>query len=141
MALEGKSVGGSITSKCSLDISIGKYCNINKRTVLDGRGGITIGDSVDIAQDVNIWTEQHDYNSADYKASSAPVVIEDYVWIATRATILPGVTIGRGAVVATGAVVTKNVPPLAIVAGVPAKVIGQRENNMNYKLGTRPWFK
>lgn len=122
-------------------ISIGKYCNINKRTVLDGRGGITIGDCVDIAQDVNIWTEQHDYNSADYKASSAPVVIEDYVWIATRATVLPGVTIGRGAVVATGAVVTKDVPPLAIVAGVPAKVMGQRENNMNYKLGTRPWFK
>ena len=43
--------------------------------------------------------------------------------------------------VATGAVVTKNVPPLAVVAGVPAKLIGQREDNMNYKLGTRPWFK
>ena len=67
-------------------------------------------------------------------------VIEDYVWIASRATILPGVKIGRGAVIASCAVVTKDVPPLAIVAGVPAKIIGWRKNNMDYKLGKGPWF-
>ena len=123
-------------------ISIGKYCNINKRTVLDGRGGITIGDCVDIAQDVNIWTEQHDYNSPTYASVCKPVRIEDYVWVATRATILPGVTIGKGAVVASGAVVTKDVPPLAIVAGVPARVIGQRnESALKYTLYSRAWFR
>lgn len=122
-------------------ISIGRNCNINKHVVLDGRGGLTIGNCVDIAQEVNIWTEEHDYSSSDFTSVCSPVIIDDYVWIASRATILPGVCIGRGAVVASGAVVTKNVPPLAIVGGVPAKVIGYRENNMNYKLGSRPWFK
>lgn len=123
-------------------ISIGKHSNINKECVLDGRGGITIGDNVDIAQETNIWSEQHDYNDPSYKAISAPVVVEDYVWIASRVTVLPGVTIGRGAVVATGAVVTKDVPPLAIVGGVPAKVIGYRnEKALQYKLGDRAWFR
>lgn len=122
-------------------ISIGKTCNINKRVILDGRNGLTIGNNVDIAQDVNIWTEQHDYNSPTFQAVGAPVIIEDYVWLASRSTILPGVTIGRGAVVACGAVVTKDVPALSIVGGVPAKVIGRREDKMNYLLGTRPWFK
>ena len=121
-------------------ISIGKCCNINKRVVLDGRGGITIGDNVDIAQDVNIWTEQHNYNSPDFKAELAPVVIKDYVWIASRATILPGIELGEGCVVACGSVVTKNVPPYTLVAGVPAKVIGQRNKNLKYKLGSRVWF-
>lgn len=122
-------------------IEIGENCNINKQCVLDGRKGLTIGNNVDIAQEVNIWTEQHDYNSADYKAVGDKVIIEDYVWLASRSTVLPGVTIGRGAVVASGAVVTKDVPPLAIVAGIPAKVIGTRKDCMNYKLGTRTWFK
>lgn len=122
-------------------IIVGKNCNINKKVVLDGRGGLTIGNNVDIAQDVNIWTEQHDYNDANYMSVCSPVVIEDYVWLASRATVLPGVTLGRGTVVACGAVVTKNTPPLSIVAGVPAKIIGKRENNMSYKLGTRAWFK
>lgn len=63
------------------------------------------------------------------------VIIDDYVWIASRATILPGVHIGRGAVVASGAVVTKDVPPLAIVGGVPAKILKYRKDCMKYKLG------
>lgn len=117
-------------------ISIGNNCSINKKVMLDGRGGqLVIGDNVDIAQEVNIWTEQHDYDSPDYISIGGDVVIEDYVWVASRATILPGVKIGRGAVIATGAVVTKDVPPLAIVGGVPAKVIKYRKDNMQYKLG------
>ena len=122
-------------------ISVGKHTNINKQCVLDGRGGLTIGDNVDIAQEVNIWTEQHDYNSPIYKSVNKPVVIEDYVWIASRATILPGVTLGRGTVVACGAVVTKDTPPLSIVAGVPAKIIGTRQDGMEYHLGSRAWFR
>ena len=117
-------------------IIVGKYCNINKSCILDGRGGLTIGNCVDIAQEVNIWTEQHDYNDPNFNSVEAPVVIEDYVWIASRATILPGLTIGRGAVIACGAVVTKDVAPLSIVAGVPAKLIGIRKDVFNYKLGT-----
>ena len=105
-------------------------------------GGVKIGNNVDIAQEGNIWTEQHDYNSPTYASVCKPVRIEDYVWVATRATILPGVTIGKGAVVASGAVVTKDVPPLAIVAGVPARVIGQRnESALKYTLYSRAWFR
>lgn len=122
-------------------IIVGKSTNINKKCVLDGRGGLIIGNNVDIAQEVNIWTEQHDYNSSDFKSIVSPVTIDDYVWIASRATILPGVNIGRGAVIACGAVVTKDILPLSIVAGVPARVIGHRKNNMKYKLGNRDWFR
>ena len=123
-------------------IVIGAHTNINKRCVLDGRGGVIIGNNVDIAQETNIWTEQHDYNSPTYKAVCKTVIIEDYVWLASRVTVLPGVHIGRGAVVASGAVVTKDVPPLAIVAGVPAKIIGYRkEEPLQYNLGDRYWFR
>ena len=68
------------------------------------------------------------------------IVIDDYVWIASRATILPNVHIGRGAVIATGAVVTKDVPPLAIVGGVPARIIKYRQDCMEYKLGFHYYF-
>lgn len=130
------SIYRNIDLRCPYRISIGSYSNINKRAVLDGRGGnLIIGDCVDIAQEVNIWTLQHDYNHPLYASTGKDVIIDDYVWIASRATILPGVHIGRGAVVAACAVVTKDIPPLAIVAGVPAKIIGWREDNMIYKLG------
>lgn len=123
------------------NIYIGNFCTINKDVLLDGRGGkIEIGDCVDIAQEVRIWTLQHDYNDPNYKAIGKDVIIKDYAWIASRATILPGVTIGKGAVVATGAVVTKDVPEYYIVAGVPAKSIGTRNQNLQYKLGNKRWF-
>lgn len=121
-------------------ITIGNNCNINKQCVLDGRGNLYIGSNVDIAQQTNIWTEQHDYNSSSFAAVRKAVVIEDYVWIASRATILPGVTIHKGAVVAAGSVVTKDVPPFAVVGGVPARVIGHRQQELRYKLGDRFWF-
>lgn len=100
-------------------------------------GGLILGNNVDIAQEVNIWSEQHDYNNPSFKATKKSVFIDDYVWIASRVTILPGVHIGRGAVVACGAIVSKDVPPLAIVGGVPAHIIGYRQNIMNYELGNR----
>lgn len=122
-------------------ISIGSYTTINKHVVLDGRGKIRIGDNVDIAQEVNIWSLQHDYNSPSYDTKADKVVIEDYVWIASRATVLPGVTIGRGAVIGACSVVTKDIPPMCIAVGNPAKVIGKREECLKYKLGQRGWFR
>lgn len=70
-------------------IVIGSHSTINKNVVLDGRVGVTIGDNVDIAQDVHVWSLQHDYNSPSYASIGNSVVIEDYVWIASRVTILP----------------------------------------------------
>jgi len=122
-------------------ISIGEDCVINTKCTLDGRGGnLIIGDSVDLGQETNIWTFGHDPNDDFHAVKGGDVIIEDHVWIATRVTILPNVRIGRGAVIASGSIVTKDVPSMAIVAGIPAKVIGQRENKLSYKLNYRPWF-
>lgn len=122
-------------------ISIGSHTTINKNVVLDGRGGqLVIGDNVDIAQDSRIWTLQHDYNSPQYEAIGADTIIEDYAWIASGVTILPGIKIGKGAVVGTCSVVTKDVAPYTIVAGIPAKKIGVRNTNLSYRLGDKRWF-
>lgn len=129
-------------------ISIGKDSIIGEKFTLDGRrqlpnsqGGITIGNHVDIASEVMIWTSQHDIRDPKFGAVEKPVAIDDYVFIGPRSIILPGITIGRGAVIAAGAVVTKNVEPLSIVAGVPAKEIGKREEaQLKFKLGRARWF-
>lgn len=123
------------------NVFIGNRVVINRNVLLDGRGGrLVIGDDVDIAQETNIWTLEHDVNSDTHADKGGDVVIEDHAWIASRVTILPGRRIGRGAVVASNSVVTKDVPPMAIVAGIPAKVIGQRRSRLNYRLHFRPWF-
>ena len=124
------------------NISIGNNCVINKKVLLDGRGGkLIVGNNVDIAQETNIWTLEHDVHDDNHRDSGADVIIEDYVWIASRVTILPGVRIGRGAVVASCVLVNKDVPPMAIVGGVPAKVLGTRKSELKYTLKYRPWFK
>lgn len=108
-------------------ISIGSRSNINPNCMFDSRGGkITVGDYVDISPEVNIWTLQHDTQSPVFATLGGDVYIEDFVWIGNRAIILPGVTVGRGSVVAAGSVVTKSVEPNTIVGGVPARKIGKR---------------
>jgi maltose O-acetyltransferase len=142
-----RSIGKSVFLSRNLDIRtpkniyIGNNVVINKKVLLDGRGGkIIIGNNVDIAQEVNIWTLEHDTKAIDHKTKSSNVIIEDHVWIASRATILPGVKIMKGAVVATGAVVTKDVPPLTIVGGVPARIIGTRDVEPEFILNYSPFF-
>lgn len=142
---------GGIGSKSSIlrkvevmhpkNIYVGSNSVINTRVLLDGRGGkILIGKNVDIAREVNIWTLEHDPNDDYHRTKGGDVKIEDYVWIASRVTILPGVRVGRGAVIASGAVVTKDVPERSIVGGVPAKVIGRRGSNLMYDLEYYPIF-
>lgn len=124
------------------NISIGSNSVINKKVLLDGRGGkLIIGNNVDIAQETNIWTLEHDPHSDIHIDKGGDVVIEDYVWIASRCTILPGVIIGRGAVIASNSVVTKDVAPMTIVGGIPAKKIGERRSKLLYSLKYQPWFR
>lgn len=124
------------------NIEIGKDTIVGEFAVLDGRDKLKIGNHVDIASQVMIYNAEHDINDPYFLAKTEPVIIEDYVFIGPRAIILPGVKIGKGAVVAAGAVVTKDVPPFAIVGGVPAKIIGERKlKNPNYKLGRAMWFR
>lgn len=117
------------------NLIIGDFSIIGHKAILDARGGLTIGINVNLSTGVWIWTEQHIPQDPDFKTIRAPVIIKDYAWLSTRSIILPGVTIGRGAVVAAGAVVTKDVPDYAIVAGVPAKIMGKRREDLRYNLG------
>ena len=117
-------------------IKIGHNTIIGYGAFLDGRGKLTIGDHVDIASDVMIYTDEHNLNDPDFGNSFAPVIVGNHVFIGPRAIILPGVKIGNGAVVAAGAVVTKDIPDFEIWGGVPAKKISERQlKNPNYRLG------
>jgi maltose O-acetyltransferase len=123
------------------NIKIGDGTIIGDRCFLDGRAKLTVGNNVDIASQVLIYNSEHNLNSDGFDPIEEPVEIGDYVFIGPRAIILPGVKIGRGAVVAAGAVVTSDVKPFEIVGGVPAKVISERKNkNPNYKLGRARLF-
>lgn len=124
------------------NIHIGKDTIIGEKATLDGRATLTIGDHVDIASEVMIYNGQHDMQSNDFHPEFAPVTIEDYVFIGPRAIILPGVTLGKGAVVGAGAVVTKDVAPFTMVGGIPAKEIGKRNiTNPQYQLKRAAWFR
>lgn len=110
--------------------------SIGPKVLLDGRNGLTIRKSAVIAYGAIIWTLNHDYTDEKFCGKGAPVEIGTYSWICSHSIILPGITIGEGAIVASGAVVTKDVPPYSIVGGVPAKVIGYRPKkrwNYGYK--------
>lgn len=122
-------------------VEIGEGSIIGDHVFLDGRAPLKIGDNVDIASEVLIYNSEHDVQSEGFDPIEEPVEIGDYVFIGARAVILPGVKIGKGAVVAAGAVVTKDVPAFKIVGGVPAKEIGERKNkNPHYKLGRARLF-
>ena len=122
-------------------IKFGKNIRINRGVLLDGRGSkIIIGNSVDIAVDAIIWTLGHDPQSMYHSTFSKEVIIEDHVWIGARAIIMPGIKIGRGAIIASGSVVTKDVPEMAIFGGNPAKFIKKRENTLKYKIKNRTYW-
>ncbi len=127
-------------------VEIGHNTIIGNDAFLDGRmknflayrkahgRPLTIGNNVSIAGEVRIYTMEHDIDDPNFAEIGAPVVIDDYVVIGTRVTILPGVHIGKGAVVASGAVVTRDVGEYEVVGGVPAKFIKKRNGDLHYIL-------
>lgn len=135
----------SIHSGCwftGFQLKIGEHTVINRNCRLDARGGLTIGANVSISPECYLISASHDPHSPSFGGPSKPtaVSIHDYAWLGVRALVLPGVTIGRGAVVGAGAVVSRDVPAMAIVAGNPARVIGQRKAEPHYTLRWLPWF-
>jgi acetyltransferase-like isoleucine patch superfamily enzyme len=114
---------------------IGAYSRVNRGCTLDVRGGLEIGENVSISPEVVVLTAGHRHDVPGFALEHGRVVIEDSVWIGTRALVLPGVRLGRGCVVAAGAVVTEDVEPLAVVAGVPARKVRERpEAALEYTL-------
>lgn len=113
-------------------LQIGKGTFVGKASI-HMLNPVTIGDNVVINDGVEILTGSHDPLDPHFRHILAPIVIEDYVWIATRAIILPGVTVGRGAIIGAGAVVAKDVPPYTIVIGNPARPIQKkRTEHLDY---------
>lgn len=137
--------GASVQMDCQFlngrKVHLGAGTVINFGCLLDGRSHeIRTGDNVSIGPEASILTLGHDPQSPDFADRGGEVVIGNRVWIGYRAIILPGVTIGEGAVVGAGAVVTKDVESYTIVAGNPARKIGDRRRELNYQLNYRPWL-
>ena len=110
------------------DVMIGDHTRIGLHNTIIGP--VTIGSHVNLAQGITMTALNHNFEDTEKRideqgVSTTPVIIDDDVWIGANAVILPGVHIGNHCVVAAGAVVTKDVPPHSLVAGVPAKVIKQ----------------
>ncbi|KZF09501.1 MAG: acyltransferase [Rhodococcus sp. (in: high G+C Gram-positive bacteria)] len=123
------------------NLVIGEACSIGFRCMFDARGGITIGDNVVIASDTHIIGGYHDHNDPAFKPILEPTFIGDYVWIASRCTVLSGSNIGRGAVVGGCSMVRGTVNELEVVAGTPAKVRSMRDPNaLAYRPKYRPLF-
>ena len=108
------------------NIEMGAHVAVDDQVNLYSADKIKIGTKVAISREAFICTASHDMSKGCRPLKTAPITICDGVWIGARAIILPGVTIGEGAVVAAGAVVTKDVAPWSVVGGNPAKVIKQR---------------
>lgn len=122
-------------------VIIGEGTVIGEFSFLDGRAPLKIGNHTDIASQVLIYNSKHDINDPEFESNETPVEIGDYVFIGPRAIILPGIKIGKGAVVAAGAVVTKDVPSKKVVGGVPAREIGERKvRDFRYRLGRTRLF-
>lgn len=115
-------------------IVIGENCIVGDTAFLDGRDRITLGRNVNIGSHVSIYTRQHAVDSPTFAEVGGPVSVGDYAWIASHAIVLPGVTIGEGAVVAAGAVVTKDVAAYTLVGGNPAHYIRDRSRDLRYEL-------
>ncbi len=123
------------------NIEIGQDTVVGNHCFLDGRAKLKIGSHTDIASEVLIYNSQHDVDDEAFRAIEKPVEIGDYVFIGPRAIILPGIKIGKGAVIAAGAVVSKDVNPGQIVGGVPAEEIRERRlKDYHYHLGRARLF-
>lgn len=125
----------------SWNLVIRKGCIVGDNCILDARrGGIELGENVNIGSNVSFYTDSHDYNDPYFRASVSKVggiKVGNRAWIGPNAIILHDVQIGEGAVVAAGAVVTKDVPPFTVVGGIPAKIIGKRSTNLKYNFSAK----
>ena len=127
----GKCVNIQPKSTIARRVYIGDYSGIGRNCMI--QGNVNLGKHVMMGPEVYIYTQNHEFKRTDITMdqqgwkSEKPVIIEDDVWIGSRVTILPGVTIGKGCIVGASAVVTKSCPPYSIVAGNPAVVVKSRK--------------
>lgn len=137
---KGVTIYGGVEMRSPWKIEIGENTVIGNDCLLDGRRGLKIGKNVNVSSGVWIWTLHHDPQSPTFEAVGEQVVIEDYVWLCSRSTVLPGIVVAKGAVLAASAVAVKDVPRYMIVGGIPAKEIATREKGLIYQTGFRVPF-
>ena len=121
-------------------ISVGDNSVINRNCYLDGREGIQIGANISISPECYILSLSHQVNDEHFSTIGKKVVIEDYCWVGVRGIVLPGVHLSKGCVVGAGSVVTKSFKENQIIAGSPAKIIGQRTGSYDYSIKYFPFF-
>ncbi len=121
------------------NLEIGDHSVVNNSCRFDNRFPIRVGNNVSISYGTHILTKGHDMNSPKFSTIGKGVVIEDYSWICSNAILLPGVNIGKGAVVLTAAVVTKDAIEYSVVGGNPAKTLSTRAKELHYELNWNPW--
>lgn len=136
---------GKITIVCPENLTIGEGTAINAGAHINATGGIEIGAHVHIGINLTIYSSNHNFKSEigipyDNTEILKKVVIKDCVWIGANVSIIPGITIGEGAIIGMGAVVTKDVPDGAIVGGNPAQIIGHRDMDTYYRLKNEEKF-
>lgn len=133
--------GARFTGGALDQISLGERCSIGYETFWVAGAAICLKNDVIVGHRVELYTSDHDPDDPAFSRRDAPIVVEDYAWIGSHALILKGVTIGKGAVVAAGSVVTKDVQPYTIVAGNPARVIRERgAREFTYRVSGAPPF-
>ncbi|MDQ4097721.1 MAG: acyltransferase [Actinomycetota bacterium] len=138
---EGTVVERRTTVTARGGVALGEGCVVNRGVTLDGRGGLTVGNLVNVSPEALVLTADHDADSPGFEWRARPVSIGARSWIATRAVVLPGSSIGEGAVVAAGAVVSGDVAPFTVVAGVPAQPLRERSRDAQRSLPAyRRWW-
>jgi acetyltransferase-like isoleucine patch superfamily enzyme len=144
-------MGARIDARASIQIAvmvfgppsrlcIGAESVINPEVRLDARNGLEIGRNVSVSREAFILTLGHDYDDPGFALKGARVVVEDNVWIGIRATVMPGVRLGAGSVIAANATVTRNTEPWGVYAGTPARKIGDRRQQEYASVYYRPFF-
>ncbi len=116
-------------------LKIGKGTIIGDNALLDARSGLTIGENVNISSNVSLYTYQHDHRDPYFRCTSdntKPIIIGNRVWLGSNVIVMPGINIGKNAVCCAGCVVTKDVEPYAVVAGIPAKKVNERPKDLRY---------
>ena len=121
-------------------LKIGAGTIIGDNALLAAQRGLTIGENVNLSSNVSIYSGEHDHRDPYFRSTpekTRPITIGDRVWIGSNAIILTGVNIGEGAVCCAGCVVTKDVEPYAVVAGIPAKKVNERPHDLRYEFKGR----
>lgn len=120
--------------RAARNLVIGARAQVGDHAILDARGGLRIGDDVNVSTGVQVWTAQHAWDRPGFDFQLAPVEIGDKAWLGPRVVVLPGTVVGEGTVVAAGAVARGELAPYALYGGVPARKLADRPRGLDYEL-------